>query len=78
MMAREPLTIRIEQLELDIELRLGTTLLDALACVDANPALVLSYLRYAYGTGYSDALIDQPRGKLFRDHGFSVPKRKPR
>jgi hypothetical protein len=74
----DPLTIRVQLIELDIDLRLGVGLFEAVASSRGDEALMLGYLRFAYGAGYRDALIDQPRGQLFRDHGFPVPKRKPR
>ena len=71
----DPLTVRVELLEWDIELRLGSLLLDAVNSFEGDPTLLLGYLRLAYGSGYQAALTDQPRGRLFRDHGFPVPKR---
>ena len=71
----EPLTVRILLLELDIELRLGMLLLDALAHAPGNEQYVAGMLRFAYGSGYQDALTDTPRGKLYRDHDFPIPKR---
>jgi len=78
MPTNDPLTIRAEMLELDIELRLGTLLLEAVSWFDGEPTLLLAYLRLAYGSGYRDALIDQPRGQVFREHGFPVSKRESR
>lgn len=71
----DPLTIRMQLLELDIELRLGTMLLDAITWFEGDQHLLLGCLRFAYSSGYRDALLDQPRGQLFRDHGFPLPKR---
>lgn len=66
-----------ELLDLDIDLRIGV---DAWTEVwaghtDGNDKLLCALLRLAYGRGYQDALCEQERGKLLRDHGFAVPSR---
>ena len=62
----------LQLLELDIDARILGVWLDAWEIgwdgENAGPLL-----RLAYGTGYRDALTEQPRGKLYRDHGVSVP-----
>lgn len=67
-----------ELLNLDIDLRIGV---DAWAEIwaghtDTNEELLFALLRLAYGRGYQDALCEQERGKLLRDHGFAVPSRR--
>jgi len=39
---------------------------------------VAAYIRYAYGQGYGDALTEDLRGRLYSDHAYDVPKRKPK
>ena len=39
------------------------------SCEEATAAA----LRMAYGSGYRDALMDHPHGKLYLDHGCQPP-----
>src|SRR4051795_578645 len=66
-----------ESLELDIDFRISADAwCDIWRPLDRCDASVLAcLLRFAYGRGYCDALTEADRGKLCRDHGFSVPAR---
>lgn len=75
MFVSDSLRLRVQVLELDLDLRLGTALLDALAWAPCDEDYVAAMLRFAYGRGYQDALLESPRGKLYLDHGIPVPKR---
>ncbi len=72
----DSLRLRVQVLELDLDLRLGAAMLDALAWAPCDEDYVAAMLRFAYGRGYEDALLELPRGKLYRDHGIPVPKQK--
>ena len=67
-----------ELLEFEIELRLRDVLTWALADGISNDAVLVGFLRLAYVTGYSDALVEPTRGELFRAHGYEVPTKRPR
>lgn len=66
---------RVDVLELDVD----TRLLEVWAAVDgydfddAVLAMVGCFARAAYVRGYADALTE-PKGKLFRENGYRVPK----
>ena len=66
---------RNELVALDIDLRLHDLVVKALARTCWDGAILASYLRFAYGAGYYDALTESERGQLCRDHGFVVPTR---
>lgn len=63
-------------LDLDIDLRIGLDVWAQLWEVREWDYDVLgSVLRFAYGLGYYDALTEDERGTLCRDHGLAVPTR---
>lgn len=68
---REPTAA--ELLNLDIDLRLGSEFV----CLPTRRyrQAFHALLRAAYGQGYYDALREQTRGQLCRDHGYAVPFR---
>ena len=69
---------RQELMDLDIDLRL-TWLWHAIWTVpDLDLEFVASCVRFAYGAGYFDALTEEVRGKLYREHAYDVPKRRPK
>ena len=67
---------RVELLELDVDTRLAS--LWALIDSDEEWSLPLAaaYMRAAYGMGYTDALGEDVRGRLCREHNYDVPKRR--
>lgn len=74
-MARRP--SRIDLLELDIDLRLTDLWVEATEVDEWSLDVVAALMRAAYGKGYCDALTEDERGSLCRDHGYIVPDRKP-
>ncbi len=68
---------RIELLELDIDLRLADLWVEACDVTDWNLEVVAAFMRAAYGKGYCDALTEDAPGSLCRDHGYTIPNRKP-
>lgn len=67
-----------DRLSFDIDLRIGLDVWREIwdAAEPAHQALLASLVRYAYGRGYYDALVEPQRGQLCRDHGFVVPQRR--
>jgi hypothetical protein len=60
-------------LNLDLDARLAD-LWVLIWRIDASADEILAAaLRMAYGMGYRDALIEQPRAKLYLDHGYRPP-----
>lgn len=64
---------REELLNLEIDTRLAETWSMAWDISDWHPEIVGALLRFAYSTGYRDALTEQRRGCLYTDHGYEVP-----
>jgi hypothetical protein len=60
----------------EIDFRMFEALLAAWEALDADEETVAVHMRVAYGQGYVDALTEGRRGSLYRDHGFTVPKRR--
>ena len=67
---------RIELLELDIDVRLSDLWLEAAETAEWSLEVVGAFLRAAYGKGYCDALTEESRGLLCREHGYQVPARR--
>ena len=70
-MKARPTPSSTDLLELDIDARLGEIWLEAWKGADVDG--IGSLLRFAYGRGYCDALIEPERGRLCRDHGLLIP-----
>ena len=68
---------RIERLELDVDTRLLSLwrLADQLPADAWTLELVSQFMRSAYAAGYNDALVEELRGTLHREHGYMVPTR---
>ena len=63
-------------IQVDVDVRLGAYVWTHLWELDEwSEDAIAAVLRFAYGLGYCDALTESERGKLFRDHGCSVPAR---
>ena len=71
---------RIERLELDVDTRLLSLweLVDAIEDDAWTLELASQFMRAAYARGYNDALEEDIRGRLHREHGFCVPERRRR
>jgi hypothetical protein len=67
---------RDDLLHLDLDFRLISLWSDAWEIAELNAEQFGAFLRFAYGMGYRDALTERERGKLYRDHGYSVPERR--
>lgn len=65
-------------LHADIDARLADAWVAFWHTPDWEPDLVSAFVRWGYGQGYADSLVEQVRGKLLHDHGFPVPKRQRR
>jgi hypothetical protein len=67
---------RIELLELDIDMRISELWGLATMIERWDIATAATFMRSAYGVGYSDALRERPgeRGKLCVDNGYQVPE----
>ena len=65
----------LELFELDLDVRLLAVWLQACEVEQWGPEIAAPFLRVAYWTGYGDALKEKQRGKLYKDHGQSVPAR---
>jgi hypothetical protein len=64
-------------LKLDIDLRIGVEAWALLWDVDdSSDEQLAAVLRFAYGQGYLQALSELEWGKLCRDYGFAVPRRR--
>lgn len=68
---------RIELLELDIDVRLADLWAEATDVGEWNLEVVAAFMRAAYGKGYCDALTEDDRGSLCRDHGYRIPLKRP-
>lgn len=66
---------QIDLLALDIDLRLCEVIAAAWEHRDRDAGGQVALLRLAYGTGYSDALLEPVRGLLYSDNGFVIPQR---
>ena len=55
---------RTQELQAEVDLRMHSIVLDALSTIDSGQEVVASFLRAAYGKGYSDALLD--KGELVK------------
>ena len=69
---------RLEQsdlLFLEIDARLAWLWAEAWEVGDWTVERIAPFLRSAYGCGYIDALREEERGELCRDHGLRVPNR---
>lgn len=71
-----PIPTTHEMLELDLDVRLSWLWMQAWAVGEWDEAIVASFLRMAYFTGYSEALTESRRGTLYRAHSQPVPARK--
>lgn len=69
---------REELLELDLDMRLHSIVLQILGMDELDDWVVAAFLRLAYGAGYEDALSEPCRGQLLRDHGYRVPSKRRR
>jgi hypothetical protein len=67
---------RIDLLELDIDLRIRDLWDEAYQTTEWNLEKVASFLRAAYGKGYTSALVEETRGQLCSDYGYQVPSRR--
>ena len=69
---------RIERLELDVDTRLLELwrLIDVLEDEDWTLDLHSQFMRAAYVRGYNDALEEDVRGRLHREHGYDVPRKR--
>ena len=70
---REPSALDL--FELDLDVRLLWVWLQAWEVEKWDQEIAAPFLRVAYWSGYRDALTEK-RGKLYRDHGQSVPTRR--
>jgi hypothetical protein len=64
--------------ETDIDLRLTPIwmeLIESEQKQEITIEIIAALLRAAYGQGYTDAL-KEPHGKLMKDHGYRVPRRR--
>ena len=66
---------RIDRLELDIDLRLADLWREVADISEWNLEVVAAFMRAAYGAGYVQALTEDIRGRLCREHGYRVPQR---
>ena len=72
---------RDDATELDLDIRLAEVWQLAFGVEDTDVddrwdlEMVGIHLRAAYMRGYFDATTEAPKGQLFRDHGYRVPKR---
>jgi len=69
---------RRQRLDLDLDLRafeLWRYLIE-IEVKDDDLAAIGRLVREAYGAGYRDALVEERRGQLYRDHGWPVPARR--
>lgn len=63
-------------LEADIDIRMHEVMLLAAESFTGDDFdLVATYMRAAYGKGYTDALSEPVRGSLCIDNGYRVPRR---
>lgn len=67
----------MSMLELDLDVRLAELWGEATQMVGWDLDAVAAFMRAAYGRGYTDALSEDDRGKLMREHGYSVPLPRP-
>lgn len=67
---------KTDLLHLDLDLRIGVETWVAFWLAGRTGSTrAATILRLVYGKGYTDALTENRRGKLCRDHGISVPRR---
>lgn len=68
---------RLTLLEMDIDCRLGPELWQQAAEVDEwTLDLVATFMRAAFGRGYTDALTEPVPATLCRQHGYRAPERR--
>ena len=67
-----------ELLELDLDIELAPLISDVLSHETWRAPEVLWLLRFAWGKGYLRACEERHRGQFLRNHGLSVPPRRPR
>ena len=67
---------RIDRLELDIDCRIASLWAEAEHIETWDIETVAAFMRAAYGMGYTDALGEDVRGRLCREHNYAVPKRR--
>ncbi|MGZ4391985.1 MAG: hypothetical protein ACXVRK_07705 [Gaiellaceae bacterium] len=63
-----------ERLASDVDLRLIDLWSDLWCLGEPTGEVLGAAVRMAYGYGYRDGLTERPRGKLYRDHGYPVPR----
>jgi hypothetical protein len=73
--SREPTSIELLDLDIDVRLRAETWQDMWRATSKRQLPRLAALLRSAYGRGYLDALAEPERGQLCRDHGIAIPKR---
>lgn len=64
-----------DPLEIDLDTRLHLAWEMLTPGVAGRFDVMAALLRYAYGQGYWDALVEPVRGELCAAHGFTVPAR---
>lgn len=64
-----------QRLWADLDLRLAPVYVTLWRSRDPNPEEIAAILRFAYGSGYTDALAESEPGKLLIDHGLLAPER---
>ena len=65
-------------LHADIDARLADVWVAFWQTSHWEPEPISAFMRWSYGQGYTDSLIEQVRGELLRNHGLPVPKRQSR
>lgn len=65
----------LDRLELDLDTRLLWVWCAAWEVEGWAGDQIAPFIRLAYVNGYRDALTEQQRGKLYVDHGETVPTR---
>ena len=66
---------RIDRLELDIDCRIASLWAEAEHVETWDIETVAAFMRAAYGMGYTQALAEDVRGRLCREHGYRLPTR---
>jgi len=64
-----------ERLTIDIDCRIAGLWAEADRVETWDIETVAAFMRAAYGMGYTQALGEDVRGRLFREHGYRLPTR---
>jgi hypothetical protein len=70
-MSSEPTALDL--LEVDIDARLLDVWSQVWMIQEWDEEIVAPCIRVAYWNGYTDALTEEARGSLYRDHGLTPP-----